>query len=322
MSNLQDELISKLISLASVNTSANTKSGETLNMIVDGLFMTLEPADDTAIQAQIDKISAALKDVDVKVFQGDSEDIKSLKSLLFFGLKGIAIYARKSRLMGQKDEEVDDFFYESLSAIARDLNAEELFPIVLHSGAVALKSMELLCKARPDSLSGFDASRVGEAIRKGNIRHIFAIMGRDSSQEGVSYYRELAKEAPKDTVILTFACNEHRFDDLNLGEIDGIARLSNLEQCGCAYDALQVAVGLSKALECTLEELPMSFFLSLYEQKAVCTLLALLYLGISSIHLGPALPDFISRNVFEMLVEKFDIMPTTAPGEDLWSILG
>jgi hydroxylamine reductase len=130
------------------------------------------------------------------------------------------------------------------------------------------------------------------------------------------------QKAPKDTVILTLACGKFRFNDLNIGEIGGLPRIMDMGQCNDAYSAIQVAVALSKAFNCNVNDLPLTLILSWYEQKAVCILLTLLSLGIKNIYLGPTLPAFLSSNVLNVLVEKFNITPISTPDEDLKKILG
>ena len=130
------------------------------------------------------------------------------------------------------------------------------------------------------------------------------------------------KQTPKDTVVLTLACGKYRFNDLDLGTIGGLPRLMDMGQCNDAYSAIQVAVALAKAFGCGVNELPLSMVLSWYEQKAVCILLTLLYLGIKNIRLGPTLPAFVSPNVLSYLVEHYNIAPTTTPEEDMKAILG
>ena len=110
-------------------------------------------------------------------------------------------------------------------------------------------------------------------------------------------------------MILTLACGKFRFNDLDLGEIGGLPRLMDIRQCNDAYGAIQVAVALADAFECSVNELPLSFVLSWYEQKAVCILLTLLHLGIKNIRLGPSLPAFLSPNILNFLVENYGIGP-------------
>ncbi|MBW1775335.1 MAG: hydroxylamine reductase, partial [Deltaproteobacteria bacterium] len=124
------------------------------------------------------------------------------------------------------------------------------------------------------------------------------------------------------TVILTLACGKFRFFDKDLGDIGGIPRLLDVGQCNDAYSAVQIAVALSKAFEVGVNDLPLSFIISWYEQKAVAILLTLLHLGIKDIRLGPTLPAFITPNVLDVLVKNFNIMPISSVDEDLKAILG
>lgn len=166
------------------------------------------------------------------------------------------------------------------------------------------------------------ADKVIDAVKSGALKHIFLVGGCDGAKPGRNYYTEFVKQTPQDTLILTLACGKYRFNDLDLGDINGIPRLLDMGQCNDAYSAIKVAVELSKAFNCTVNELPLSLVLSWYEQKAVCILLTLLYLGIENIRLGPSLPAFVSPNVLNLLVEKFKIRPISTPEEDLKEILG
>ena len=123
-------------------------------------------------------------------------------------------------------------------------------------------------------------------------------------------------------MILTLACGKFRFNDLDLGEIGGLPRIMDMGQCNDAYSAIQVAIALAEAFNCTVNELPLTLVLSWYEQKAVCILLTLLALGLKNIYIGPTLPAFFSSNVLKVLVDKFGIKPISTPEEDLKAILG
>ena len=166
------------------------------------------------------------------------------------------------------------------------------------------------------------ADKVIEAVKAGAIRHFFLVGGCDGVRPGRNYYTQLVKQTPSDTIILTLACGKFRFNDLDLGTIGGLPRIMDMGQCNDAYSAIQVALALAKAFGCGVNELPLSIILSWYEQKAVCVLLTLLYLGIKNICLGPTLPAFVSPNVLNYLVEHYGIAPTTSPEEDLKAILG
>ncbi|KXG76669.1 hydroxylamine reductase [Thermotalea metallivorans] len=166
------------------------------------------------------------------------------------------------------------------------------------------------------------ADKVIEAVKSGAIKHFFLIGGCDGAKPGRNYYTEFAEKAPKDTVILTLACGKYRFNKKDFGTIGELPRLLDVGQCNDAYSAIQIALALSKAFECDVNELPLSLILSWYEQKAVCILLTLLSLNIKNIHIGPSLPAFISPNVLQVLVEHFNITPISNVEADMGAILG
>ena len=481
VANLQDELTSSLIKLA--NTQPQTE--ENTQLLIEGLFTTITNVnfDEKSIKEDIDKVikTAGEKDFDIQSVWNCNEDIRSLKSLILFGLKGIAAYAHHARVLGYKDEIVDAFFYEALQGVSKELSADELLSLVLKTGEINFKCMELLDKANtetygspepamvttniekgpfivvtghdlkdlarlleqtkdkginiythgemlpchaypelkkyphlkgnfgtawqnqqkefdnipaailfttncimpvkdsykdrvfttsvveyPDTVhigedkdftpvinkalelggykenkpmtginggnvltTGFGhktvlsvAPKVIEAVKSGDLKHIFLVGGCDGAKPGRNYYTEFVKLTPKDTIVLTLACGKFRFNDMDLGTINGIPRLLDMGQCNDAYSAIKVAMELSKAFNCSVNELPLSLVLSWYEQKAVCILLTLLYLGIENIRLGPTLPAFVSPNVLNILVDKFKIKPISTPEKDLKEILG
>ena len=481
VANLQDDLTSALIHMANVAV-VNDKNTD---LLVDGLFTTITNVnfDAESIKNEVQKIIdlTGKTDFDISSVWNTDEDIRSLKSLILFGLKGVAAYAHHAKVLGYRDADVDSFFFEALRAVSKDLNADELLSLVLKTGEINLKCMELLdrantetyghpeptkvttniekgpfivvtghdlrdlallleqtkdkginiythgemlpCHAYPElkkyphlkgnfgtawqnqqkefdnlpapilfttncimpvkdsykdrvftssvvrypdtvhigdskdftpviekalELGGYQedkkmtginggdvlttgfghntvlsvADKVVEGVKAGNIKHIFLVGGCDGAKPGRNYYTEFVKETPKDTLVLTLACGKFRFNDLDLGEINGIPRLLDMGQCNDAYSAIKVAVELSKVFNVSVNDLPLSLVLSWYEQKAVCILLTLLYLGIEDIRLGPTLPAFVSPNVLKILVDKYKIKPVTTPQEDLKSILG
>jgi hydroxylamine reductase len=166
------------------------------------------------------------------------------------------------------------------------------------------------------------ADDIVAAVRAGKIRRFFLVAGCDGAKPGRNYYTEFVEKLPEDCIVMTLACGKYRFFDKDLGDIDGIPRLLDVGQCNDAYSAIQVALALSRALDSNVNDLPLSMILSWYEQKAVCVLLALLYLGIEDIRLGPSLPAFITPGILDFLVEKFNIMPIKTPDEDIREILG
>jgi hydroxylamine reductase len=166
------------------------------------------------------------------------------------------------------------------------------------------------------------ADKVIAGIKSGAIKRFLLVAGCDGAKPGRSYYTEFVEKAPQDTVILTLGCGKFRFFDKKLGAIEGIPRLLDMGQCNDAYSAIQVAVALSKAFDCDVNDLPLSLVLSWYEQKAVAVLLTLFYLKIKNIRLGPSLPAFVTPNVLDVLVKSFNIKPIATADEDLAAIFG
>jgi hydroxylamine reductase len=165
------------------------------------------------------------------------------------------------------------------------------------------------------------AGKVIDAVKAGAIKHFFLIGGCDGARTGRNYYTELAQKVPQDCVILTLACGKYRFNKLDFGTIGGIPRLLDVGQCNDAYSAIQIAVALSKAFNCGVNDLPLSLVLSWYEQKAVVILLTLLHLGIKNIRIGPTLPAFLSPNVVKIIVENYGLKPIGKADEDLAAML-
>ncbi|MGM0452182.1 MAG: hydroxylamine reductase [Thermodesulfobacteriota bacterium] len=166
------------------------------------------------------------------------------------------------------------------------------------------------------------ADKVIEGVKNKDIRHFFLVAGCDGAKPGRNYYTEFVEKVPSDCIVLTLACGKFRFFDKKLGDIGGIPRLLDVGQCNDAYSAIKIAQALADAFDCGVNDLPLSMVLSWYEQKAVAILLTLLYLGIQDMRLGPTLPAFISSNVLNVLVDKFNIKPIATPDEDLQAILG
>lgn len=480
--NLQDQLTGALIGLAKdINGNEKLMTEATDKLVVEGLFSTLTNVNfnDATLSAFIEKIAA--EPYPMKELWNANEDIRSLKSLILFGIRGLAAYAYHAKVLGYQNAEINRFFYKALSAIGMDdWGMEELLPIVMEVGEINLKCMALLDKANTETygnpvpsevsltvekgpfivISGHDlydlkqlleqtegkginiythgemlpahaypelkkyahlkgnfgtawqnqqkefadipapvlfttnclmppkasyadrifttevvsypelvhigedkdftpviekaldlggypedqrftginggekvltgfahntvlsvADTVIEAVKSGAIKHFFLVGGCDGAKPGRNYYTEFVKQTPKDSVILTLACGKYRFNDLDLGTIGGLPRLLDMGQCNDAYSAIKVAVALSEAFQCSVNELPLSMVLSWYEQKAVCILLTLLHLGIKNILLGPSLPAFISPNVLNYLVETYNIAPITTPEKDLKKLL-
>lgn len=518
---LQDQLVGAMIGLARAAEGVECPGDRVYRTVIEGLFTTLTNVsfDDDAIRAQIEKThrekerllaapvkksagprekaagesgaaenaacaAASVQDTDdynLGLLWDMDPDIRSLKSLILFGLKGMAAYAYHALMLGASDETVNQFFLTGLREIAKDGTVESLLPTVLKVGEVNLtcmamldaantgtygtpipvsvplvvergpfivvtghdlKDLELLLKqtegkgvniythgemlpahAYPElrkypqlkgnfgtawqnqqkefadipapilfttnclmppkksyadrvfttevvaypgmvhiddekdftpviekalELGGYQedrqftginggtqvmtgfghgtilsmADQVIDAVKSGAIRHFFLVAGCDGAKPGRNYYTDFVKQTPADSIVLTLACGKFRFNDLDLGNIGGLPRIMDMGQCNDAYGAIKVAVALAEAFGCEVNELPLSFVLSWYEQKAVCILLTLLHLGIRNIRLGPSLPAFLSPNILDFLVENYGIGPVTTPEEDLKALLG
>lgn len=162
------------------------------------------------------------------------------------------------------------------------------------------------------------ADRVVEAVKSGEIKRFFVMAGCDGRMKSRDYYSEFAKSLPNDTVILTAGCAKYRYNKLDLGDIGGIPRVLDAGQCNDSYSLAVIALKLKEAFGLDdINELPVSYNIAWYEQKAVIVLLALLYLGVKNIHLGPTLPAFLSPNVTNVLVEKFGIGGISSVEDDI-----
>ena len=162
------------------------------------------------------------------------------------------------------------------------------------------------------------ADKVIENIKSGAIRKFIVMAGCDGRMVSRNYYSEFAEKLPKDTIILTAGCAKYKYNKLNLGDINGIPRVLDAGQCNDSYSLAVIALKLKEVFGLNdVNELPIVYNIAWYEQKAVIVLLALLYLGVKNIHLGPTLPAFLSPNVAKLLVENFGIGGITTVDEDL-----
>lgn len=167
------------------------------------------------------------------------------------------------------------------------------------------------------------ADKVVEAVKSGAIRKFVVMAGCDGRMKSRAYYTEFAEKLPKDVVILTAGCAKYKYNKLPLGDIDGIPRVLDAGQCNDSYSLALIALKLKEIFGLKdINDLPLAFNIAWYEQKAVIVLLALLYLGVKNIHLGPTLPAFLSPNVTKVLVENFGIAGITTVDEDLKLLIG
>jgi hydroxylamine reductase len=408
-----------------------------------------------------------------------NEDLRSLKSLVLYGLKGLAAYTDHASVLGFEDDEIYAFYAKGLEAMVQDLSVDELTALVMETGAAAVKAMALLDRANTTTygnpqitkvnigvgtnpgilISGHDlrdmedllkqtegtgvdvythcemlpahyypafrkyphfvgnyggswwkqdrefesfngpilmttncivpvresyrkrmfttgmagypgleyiparpeggskdfsalvelaktcrrpveietgeitggfahnqvlalADKVVDAVKTGAIKRFVVMAGCDGRHASRKYYTGVAEALPSDTVILTAGCAKYRYNKLQLGDIGGIPRVLDAGQCNDSYSLAVIALKLKEVFGLEdINDLPISFDIAWYEQKAVTVLLALLYLGVKGIRLGPTLPEFLTPNVAAVLVEKFDIKPIGTVGADVEAMM-
>lgn len=161
------------------------------------------------------------------------------------------------------------------------------------------------------------AGKIKKLAEEGKIRHFFPVGGCDSPNRKNEYYREFVKSLPKDTVVLTLACGKFRFNDLDLGDIEGVPRLMDLGQCNDSIVAVDVALALARLFGVGVNEFPLTIVLSWMEQKAVAILWSLLALGVKGIYLGPVAPAWVNGNILKVLTENYGIRLISSPKEDI-----
>ena len=166
------------------------------------------------------------------------------------------------------------------------------------------------------------ADKVVDAVKAGAIKRFVVMAGCDGRHKSRAYFTEVAEKLPQDAVILTAGCAKYRYNKLNLGDIGGIPRVLDAGQCNDCYSLAVIALKLKEVFGLEdINELPLSFDIGWYEQKAVAVLLALLHLGVKGIRLGPTLPAFVSPGVLNVLVENFDIKGITDPETDIAAMM-
>jgi hydroxylamine reductase len=250
----------------------------------------------------------------------------------FDGIPG-CILMTTNCLMKPKDSYKDRIFstsvvgWDGIKHIQNDENGHKDFSEIINK-ALELGGFEKDEEVK-EILVGFGhkatlshAETIVNAVKEGKIKHFFLIGGCDGAKTGRNYYTEFAMQVPKDCIILTLACGKYRFNKLEFGEVAGLPRLLDIGQCNDAYSAVRIALALADAFKCGINDLPLAMVITWYEQKAVADLLALLFLGVKGIYLGPTLPAFLSPNVLQFLVDNFDIKPISTPEADLKQILG
>ncbi len=218
--------------------------------------------------------------------------------------------------------------YEGLKHIAdREGNEAKDFSLIIEHAQKCPAPQEI---EKGEIVGGFAhatvlslAGTVVEAVKSGAIKRFFVMAGCDGRMKSRSYYTEFARQLPADTVILTAGCAKYRYNKLGLGDIGGIPRVLDAGQCNDSYSLAVIALKLKEVFGLDdINDLPISYNISWYEQKAVIVLLALLYLGVKNIHLGPTLPAFLSPNVANVLINNFGIAGIGSVEEDIALFMG
>ncbi|MEG0641296.1 MAG: hydroxylamine reductase [Clostridium sp.] len=202
--------------------------------------------------------------------------------------------------------------FDGCAHITKDSNGNKDFSIIIEMAKKCQSPKEI---ETGEIIGGFAhnqvlslADSIVDAVKSGAIKQFFVMAGCDGRQSSRSYYTDFAKAIPNDTVILTAGCAKYRYNKLDLGDINGIPRVLDAGQCNDSYSLALIALKLKEVFELEdINDLPISFNIAWYEQKAVIVLLSLLYLGVKNIHLGPTLPAFLSPNVATILVNQFGI---------------
>ena len=202
--------------------------------------------------------------------------------------------------------------YEGCTHISADENGNKDFTEIIELAKKCEAPTEI---EKGEIIGGFAhnqvlalADQVVDAIKSGAIKRFFVMAGCDGRAKSRNYYTEFAEKLPKDAVILTAGCAKYKYNKLNLGDINGIPRVLDAGQCNDSYSLVVIALKLAEVFGLDdVNELPISYNIAWYEQKAVIVLLSLLHLGVKNIHLGPTLPAFLSPNVAKVLVDNFGI---------------
>jgi hydroxylamine reductase len=166
------------------------------------------------------------------------------------------------------------------------------------------------------------AGKIKKLVEAGKIKHFFVVGGCDSPKPQATYYTEFVKNLPEDTIVLTLACGKYRFNDMELGDIEGVPRLIDLGQCNDAIVGIDVVVALSDLFGMEINDLPLTFVLSWMEQKAAAILWSLLALDIKNMYLGPIIPGWVNEDILNVLVENYGLTPIGDPKEDIKRMLG
>ncbi|WP_289019051.1 hypothetical protein [Desulfobacter postgatei] len=264
----------------------------------------------------------------VGILTTKNEDVRSLRELLIIGLKGVAAYADHAAVLGCQKDEINDFIMEALASTTKDLSVDEMIAMVMKAGEIAVNTMALLDEANTTAYGNPEITEVNIGVGKNpgilisghDLKDMEELL-KQTDGTGIDVYTH-GEMLPKDTVILTAGCAKYRYNKLDLGDIGGIPRVLDAGQCNDSYSLAVIALKLKEVFGLDdINDLPISYDIAWYEQKAVAVLLALLFLGVKGIRLGPTLPAFLSPAVAKVLVEKFDIKPIGKVDEDIAAMM-
>ena len=245
-----------------------------------------------------------------------------------FSKYNVAILATSNCVLLPKDDYSDRIFTSGVAKLPGIMQIEnyDFTPVI--NKALELGDLEEE-ENKPTVTTGFGVStilsladKIKELVEAGKIRRFFLVGGCDSPLPQARYYREFVEKLPEDTVVLTLACGKYRFNDLDLGDIEGVPRIIDVGQCNDAIVAVDVALALSDLFDLELNDLPLTIVLSWMEQKAVAIFWSLLYLNKKDMLLGPILPAWVNDDIADFLVNNYNLTPIGDPEEDIKRILG
>lgn len=243
-----------------------------------------------------------------------------------FSKYNVAILGTSNCVLLPKDEYKERMFTQGIAQLpeVKHIDDFDFTPII--EKAIELGDLEE--EEKTTITTGFGAStilsladKIKELVESGKIKRFFLVGGCDSPLPQTNYYREFVEKLPEDTIILTLACGKYRFNDLDLGDIEGVPRLIDIGQCNDAIVAIEIATALCELFDVELNNLPLTIVLSWMEQKAVSILWSLLYLNKKDMLLGPVLPAWADETIINFLVENYNLIPIGEPEKDLEKIL-
>lgn len=244
-----------------------------------------------------------------------------------FSKYNIPILANSNCVLLPKDEYSDRIFTSGVAKIpnTKQIQGYDFTPII--NKAIELGDLEEEEKTTITTGFGLStiislADKIKKLVETGKIKRFFLVGGCDSPLPQARYYREFVEKLPKDTIVLTLACGKYRFNDLDLGDIEGVPRLIDIGQCNDAIVAIDIAIALCDLFDVELNDLPLTIVLSWMEQKAVAILWSLLFLNKKDMLLGPILPGWANDTILDFLVENYNLTPLGNPEEDIKNILG